>query len=266
MLFLAILYFILGVCVGSFANVLIYRLPIIEIKKTKKKNGECVDEIESIALPSSHCMSCGTPLKWYHNIPIFSWLALGGKCAFCKSKISSQYPIVEFISGLLMLFAFLNESGSFEYLELFKALMLGLLFIILLAMSLIDLRYTAAPTLLLNTSVILSLLYAFSLQGIINASILAGIFALIALTVSLIKKRGVMGSADIYIFACIGSVLGLNLGFFAIFIAALLTLPAYFIAAKSEYELPFIPFLSLGLFIVYCFDDKWLEVLNFIYG
>ena len=76
-----------GISIGSFLNVVIYRLP---------KN-------ESIVLPASHCSKCKVPLKFYHNIPIFSWFYLKGKCAYCNSKISIQYPLIEFGIGVLSL-------------------------------------------------------------------------------------------------------------------------------------------------------------------
>lgn len=77
--------FLTGLCVGSFLNVVILR----------------AFSNESIVLPNSKCPQCQTPLKWYHNIPILSFLILKGKCAFCEEKISLQYPIVELITGLL---------------------------------------------------------------------------------------------------------------------------------------------------------------------
>ena len=70
---------VIGLVFGSFLNVLIARIP----------------NDENVAFPASHCPKCKTPLKFYHNIPLFSWIFLGGKCAFCKEKISLQYPVVE---------------------------------------------------------------------------------------------------------------------------------------------------------------------------
>lgn len=67
-------YFVLGICIASFSNILIYRMPVIAIKKQRAKAGESIGEIESISFPASHCQNCLTPLKWYHVIPIFSWL------------------------------------------------------------------------------------------------------------------------------------------------------------------------------------------------
>ncbi len=82
--------FVMGVCIGSFLNVVILR----------------AFSNESIAFPGSKCPSCQTPLKWYHNIPVFSYLFLKGKCAFCKTDISIQYPIIEMVTGVLFVAIF----------------------------------------------------------------------------------------------------------------------------------------------------------------
>ncbi len=84
--------FVLGLIIGSFLNVVILRTV----------SGE------SIVFPASKCPKCQTPLKWYHNIPVFSYLFLRGKCAFCKEHISIQYPIVELLTGVLFLALFLK--------------------------------------------------------------------------------------------------------------------------------------------------------------
>src|SRR4051812_33030759 len=80
--------FALGACVGSFLNVVIWRLP----------------RGESLSYPPSHCPKCNNTLKWYDNVPVFGWLKLGGKCRFCKNEISPRYPIVEAVTGLLFVF------------------------------------------------------------------------------------------------------------------------------------------------------------------
>ncbi|WP_154571306.1 prepilin peptidase [Campylobacter portucalensis] len=268
---LGIFYFIFGVCIGSFSNVLIYRLP----------------ENKSINFPASHCLKCKTPLKWYHNIPLFSWIFLGGKCAFCKTKISFQYPLIELICGFLMLICMFKEVSNFEivdYFEIYKTFMIGVLFIVLLAMAVIDFRYTAAPSVLLYVAVILSLLYKFNFEGVKFALIFGGgIFILTFLLTKILKKEA-MGEADIYIFACIGAVLGLNLGLLAVFVSAILSLFAFMVVSFlfllkskknniksntqnqniSQYQMPFIPFLSAGLFVVYVFEDKCQLFLKMI--
>ena len=89
---------IVGLCFGSFFNVVILR---------SLSN-------ESIVFPASKCPKCGNALKPWHNIPLLSYLFLRGKCAFCKEKISLQYPVVEFLTMLLFAFSFLKFGFSWK--------------------------------------------------------------------------------------------------------------------------------------------------------
>ena len=82
--------YLVGICIGSFLNVVILR----GLKD------------ENIVFGRSYCPECKNTLKWYMNIPLFSYLFLRGKCAYCKCKISIQYPIVEFLNGILYLYSF----------------------------------------------------------------------------------------------------------------------------------------------------------------
>src|SRR5688572_3261663 len=86
--FYIVFLFLLGACVGSFLNVVVWRLP----------------RGESLITPPSHCPKCDRPLKWYDNLPIVGWIKLGGKCRFCKAPISVRYPIVETVTALLFVF------------------------------------------------------------------------------------------------------------------------------------------------------------------
>lgn len=90
--------FIIGLCIGSFLNVVILR---------------ALSE-ESIVFPASKCPKCQTPLKWWHNIPVLSYILLGGKCAFCKEKISIQYPIVELVTGIIFTLVFIRFGFNVE--------------------------------------------------------------------------------------------------------------------------------------------------------
>lgn len=259
-IYIVVVLAVFGVCVGSFSNVLIYRLP---------RN-------ESINYPASHCPSCNTPLKFYHNIPIFSWLFLGGKCAFCGQKISQVYPIVELFSGALMLvsYFFYERNFSLSLGDYVAIVSLGLCFIMLLALSVIDFRYKAVPDALLNASVCFSLIYGILLNlsnnepfyhNALAAATFALAFWLLRFLVSHFLKREAMGSADIFIAAVIGGVLGFKLGVIAIYIGAVLTLPVYAVVAKRGYELAFVPFLSLGLLVSYIFSTEILKILSFLY-
>ena len=113
-----------GLCVGSFLNVLIYRIP----------KGE-----EFVKTPS-HCMSCGHKLSWYENIPVFSWLLQGGKCRHCGVKLSAQYPIVEVLNGAMWLLTGVIYRGDWLTVGLYCGL-----FSMLLVLSIIDWRTFTIP-------------------------------------------------------------------------------------------------------------------------
>lgn len=115
---LYIVIFLYGIVIGSFLNVLIYRIP-------KKEN---------IVTTRSHCMNCGYQLRWYDLVPLFSYLALGGRCRKCKAHISVQYPVIEALNGVLYLLVFWKYGMSVD------SLVYCLLFSALLALSVIDFR------------------------------------------------------------------------------------------------------------------------------
>lgn len=234
---------IFGLCIGSFLNVAIIRLP---------KN-------ESINLPASHCPICLHPLKWYHNIPLFSWLFLRGKCAFCSSAISLQYPFVELCSALIYTLCYLRLEN------ITQALLVASVFVLLLALSIIDLRYKAVPDALSLPALILAFCVGEPLISLQNALTLMGAFTLLRFLVSALAKKEVMGEADIIIAGIMGALLGIKLGLIAIYISAIIALVAFMIVRKKGYELPFIPFLALGLLFTWLFDTPILHIMELIY-
>lgn len=243
--------FIFGALIGSFLNVVIIRIP----------------RDESVAFPASHCMSCNSPLRAWHNIPIFSWLFLRGKCAFCGTKISIQYPIIELFSALIFLFSALKFGLTFQ------AFGIALTFDLLLALSAIDYRYKMVPdSLNLGAlSVALMSVSSFAQFGYnaTNALLFAGGFSLLRFYVSYIIKKEAMGEADIMIAATMGALLGIKLGLVAIFLGAVLALPALLLTrdeSDESKELPFIPFLAMGCWIVLMFDSYVNNYLVGIYG
>jgi len=239
-----IFYGFIGLAVGSFLNVVIIRVP----------------KGESISLPASHCVTCKHPLKWYHNIPLFSWIFLGGKCAFCKEKISIQYPIIELLTTFIFVFS------AWKVGDIFGTLIISVLFTMLLALSVIDFKYKAVPDCISIPALFVSLFVNDFLVSLNDALLLAGGFSLLRILVSWIIKKEAMGEADIIIAGVIGATVGIELGFAAIYIAALIALPAFMIVKKKGYELPFIPFLALGLYITWIFADQVKIVLDMIYG
>ena len=197
-----VLVTLFGLCIGSFLNVAIIRLP---------KN-------ESINLPASHCPLCLHPLAWYHNVPLFSWIFLRGKCAFCKSHISFQYPLVELSSAFLYAFIYFHLANTLQ------ALLIASVFALLLALSIIDLRYKAVPDALSLPALVLAFCTGDPLVSLQNGLLFMGAFAFLRFFISALAKKEVMGEADIIIAGIIGALLGIKLGLAAIYISAVIAL------------------------------------------
>lgn len=242
--FYIVLFALLGLVIGSFLNVVIFRLP----------------KDENIAFPASHCTSCNKPLKWWHNIPLISYIFLGGKCYYCKEKISLQYPLVEFSSAAIFALSYL-KTGTFT-----QGLIVASVFDLLLALSMIDFRYKAVPDSLNLLALTLAIFSGDILASFTNALLFAGGFTLLRFYVSFAVKKEALGEADIMIAATIGAMLGIKLGLFAIFFSAVIALPVFMVVGKKDIQLPFIPFLALSLFITYFFDGYFLKLLDWLYA
>ena len=250
--------FIFGAVIGSFLNVLILRLPL-------KK---------SVVTPRSSCPSCNHIIAWYYNIPLLSFLFFKGKCAYCKTKISSQYFIVELISAVLTLALFIKLGLSLEFLYM------SLLVYICISLSFIDFKYKAVPDYLLLIVLILSFFAtSFSLlDSFKNAFTFTGAFVLLNFVITFyiqnikakilkdedLKTQEALGEGDIPIIATIAVVLGVKGGLLAIFLAAIFAIipSIYSNLVKKEIQTPFIPYLIIGMLSVYFFDlENILKVL-----
>jgi leader peptidase (prepilin peptidase)/N-methyltransferase len=234
-----------GLLFGSFLNVLILRIP----------------KEESVVFPASHCPKCNNDLKWWHNIPLLSWLLLGGKCAFCKEKISFQYPLIEFSSALIFLLSYIKAG------DMTHGVVIGLVFALLLGLSVIDFRYKAVPD-SLNLAALSLAIFSSSaiLTNFTNALLFAGGFSLLRFYVSFAAKKEALGEADIMIAATIGAMVGIKLGLVAIFLSAIIALPVFIYIKERDYEVPFIPFLAIALFLVTLFEDFFNELWTLMYG
>ena len=232
--------FLFGILIGSFLNVVIYRVP---------KN-------ENIAFPASKCQSCQTPLKWYHNIPIFSWLALGGKCAFCKDSIAKQYPIVEFVTGLIFVMLFM-KVGMVWHLPFITAS-----FAALFVLVMIDFKYMAVPDSVNFAALLFALVQPDFLNAMMYAAIAAGGLYLIGVFSSLLARKQAMGGADVIVAGTMGALLGFPNFFVAIFLSAVLAMiPAMIWRNKG---VPFVPFLALATFLVYIYNTQAKQLLEII--
>ena len=186
---------IIGLCLGSFFNVVILR---------SLSN-------ESIVFPASKCPKCRHKLYWWHNIPVFSYLILRGKCYFCKDKISIQYPIVELLTMLLFAFAFIKFGIS-----------LKTIFVILWLSGFIIMTTTDLKAKLVDCNIaiamgILGLIYHFissGLDGFVSSvlGLIAGavILEIIARTGYIFAGTRAMGEADTYVAGALGAMFGIQ--------------------------------------------------------
>jgi leader peptidase (prepilin peptidase)/N-methyltransferase len=236
---LNIYLFLLGLIIGSFLNVIIYRLP------AKK----------SINTPPSHCPECGTRLKVIDLIPVLSFFSTGGKCRYCNTKISIQYPLVELLTGFLFLFTYLKFGFSvqlFIYLLLISAL---------IAITFIDYKYMIIPNKITYPLIVISLLSAIIFNHITFFQSLLGIFipTSLLLIIALIFKGG-MGMGDVKLAAAIGGFLGWSYTLAGIFIGSLLgsiiglSLMGLGIIERKT-RIPFGPFICIGAVIMIFFGE-----------
>ena len=238
-----ILIALLGLAIGSFLNVVIHRIP----------------REENIAWPGSHCPKCGEKLRWYHNIPLLSWLTLRGRCAYCREPISFRYPLIELINALLWLVLYL-KVGPVWYFPFVAAS-----FSALLALSAIDFEYFAVPDSVNFFALVMALVQPSFLYARRDAALAAGGLWLLAWIIGKATRKEAMGGADVIVAGTMAALLGLPGFFIALFVAALLAIVPSLMAKDTM--VPFVPFLAMGTLIVYLYDQPIMQALeHYIYG
>ena len=151
-----IFFFLGGLIVGSFLNTVIYRLPLIMGYEEKD-----ISFIKfNLAYPASHCPNCESKLPFYLNIPLLSFIWLKGRCSFCKDKISTQYPLIELVTGILFSWIALNS------LDLLQSSILCIFFSALLVLSVIDSKFQLVPSPISLSLIVIALLYNFLLNEV----------------------------------------------------------------------------------------------------
>jgi leader peptidase (prepilin peptidase)/N-methyltransferase len=222
---------VLGLMIGSFVNVLILRLPAEE----------------SVVVPGSRCPRCGTPLRWYHNVPLASWMALGGRCAFCKEPISWQYPAVEASTALIWGANVAVYGATPEAVRAIAFLTL------LLAIAVADARFYVIPDELSLGGAVLGVVLSLLSGGptlvgsLVGGLVGGGVLWIVAVVGTWALRREAMGGGDIKLMAMIGAFLGWKGALLTIFLGALVgTLVFVPIAWKTDKLVPFGLFLALG--------------------
>lgn len=245
---IVITIFLLGLLLGSFFNVCIYRIP----------------REESIAFPPSHCAACGHTLHWTDLFPVFSFLLLRGKCRYCQDRISFQYPLVELLTaaGFLFVYYLYGISGDF--------LVYAFLTSILIIATFIDLEHQIIPDGLVITGFVgggiflLAGLSTYWLDGLLGALAGGGFFLAVAYLSEWILKKEGMGGGDIKLMAMIGLILGWRMTLLGIllsvYIGGIIGGGLLLLRIKKRGEhIPFGPFIALGTLGSAFFGRQLLE-------
>lgn len=239
---------IFGAIVGSFLNVCIFRIP---------KN-------ESIVIPGSHCPNCNTPIKFYDNIPILSYILLGARCRYCKHSISIQYPIVEVITTISSFLIFIKFGISTDYFVYFFFICA------LIILTVIDLYHQIIPDVISLPGIVVGLLASLIirnvsfLESLIGMILGGGSLFLIAVAYQWLFKKEGMGGGDIKLLAMIGAFLGWKSVFITIilssFIGSIVGIILISIKGKDfKYAIPFGPFLSIGAAISLFYQKEIID-------
>ncbi len=240
-IYFTVLIFLLGLLVGSFLNVCIYRIPLGE----------------NIAISRSHCMKCGHKLKWFELIPLFSWIIQGGKCRACKEKISIQYPLIEAGNALSWLIILL--IWGLRPITAVYCLCASCMIVI----SVIDER---------TKEINLGLNIFIAVLGIISVAIdynnwiyhLIGAFVVSVpfLIIVIVSKERAMGLGDVYLMAGSGLLLGWKHVLLATVLGCALGSVIHLIRMKVSdkgKELAFGPYLCLGIYLSILFGNPILS-------
>lgn len=246
--------FILGVCIGSFLNVVIDRLPIILEMQwnilAREQLGLQLEEKHTkfnLHYPMSHCPNCNKKIKYYHNIPVLSYILLSGKCVECKKKIDIIYPLVELITAILSILFFFKFGLSIQFL----GVLIFSFFLIILAF--IDIKKKLLPDILTLMLLWIGLLFNLrdtfvSLQDAVLGVIIAYIFLWIVVKIFFfITKKDGMGLGDLKLFSALGAWLGVDSLVTIIFLSSLLAFIGFILLKnKINDQMPFGPYLSFA--------------------
>ena len=249
---------IVGLAVGSFLNVVIYRLP--------RNIG--------FFMARSVCPSCSQQLKWYHNIPLLSYLVLGGKCGFCKTRISLRYPLIELVNALAYMHFYWHRGISVEF------FIYCLLSTSLIVVFFIDLDFMIIPDSITLPGIVLGLVVSFVpggldwLDSLIGLLVGGGALWFIAVLGEWLFKKESMGGGDIKLVAMLGAFLGwqkiLLIFISSAFIGLVVSIAVMAVSSKLRKErvIPFGPFLALAAMLAICYGEQIINfyICNFLHS
>lgn len=244
--------FVFGAIIGSFLNVCIARLP----------------DGRSVVMPPSHCPKCQTYLSWYENIPVLSYLVLGGRCRTCKIRISPIYPAVEVLTGALALALFLRLGPTLAFAGYFAFAAA------LVVITFIDLDHQIIPDVISLPGIVVGLAFSLVSPLVTPLDAILGVLAGggVLLSVAWLYKtfRGMegMGGGDIKLLAMIGAFLGWQSIFVTLFVGSVIgsiigVVVMLYEGADTKLAIPFGPFLAGGALVYLFWGDR---ILAFYFG
>lgn len=263
---------LLGLVIGSFLNVIIHRWP----------------RDESIVLPASHCGSCGTAIKPYDNIPLLSYVLLGGKCRACKQPIPVRYPLVEAVTGALFVAVLVVKGPGLESVcdLVFVAMLVPLIFI--------DAEWQLLPSAITHTGLVFALgarilvpnlvgmsssmfggawLFGISASpdwfisftgAALGATFGGGLLFVVSVAYRLIRKREGLGLGDVSMMCMVGAYLGWELTLLTILLGSLLGAVTGLVILRgeklAEFKLPFGVFLGICAIVSLLFGERLIAL------
>lgn len=242
---LYIIIFLYGIVIGSFLNVLIYRIPIKE----------------NIATDRSHCMTCGAKIKWYDLVPLVSYMFLRGKCRNCGTKISMQYPLIEGINGCGYVLIFAVNGFSWQ------SILLCITYSILIVISVIDFRTYEIPVVLNIGIAVLGVVQILldvenRLDYLIGFCAVSGFMLMVLLLGRAIKGVDAFGGGDIKLMAAAGLLLGYQNIILAFLIGCILGAVIHSIRMKvsgEDHVLAFGPYLCAGICVAMLYGSTMIQ-------
>lgn len=244
----SILIFLFGLVFGSFANVIIHRLP----------------QGESVIFPASRCPHCSKKILFYHNVPILSWIFLRGKCSSCGTKISWRYPFVEILMASLFVLIYLKHGVSWSFLEHM------ILIFALVVLTFIDFDHMILPNEITLSGVVVGFVFSFFnperevLDAFLGIFLGGGFLWGTAFFYERLTKKEGLGGGDIKLLAMLGAFLGWQSVFFIILTSSVIGLLCgvpYLIYRRSrisETPIPFGPYICISA-CIYIFFGKFIS-------
>lgn len=237
---------LVGGVVGSFLNVCLSRLP----------------EGESVITPRSRCPACGAGIAWYDNVPVVSFALLGGRCRGCRTAISWQYPIIEFVTAVLWVAAAVQYGASVP------ALSMAAFFTLLLGIALIDARHFIIPDQFSITGAILGLGFAAVPGGfpftdaLLGAAVGYALMGIVAVGGKAVFRKPALGTGDIFMMGMVGAFLGISGVLLTVLLGSVLGLvigvPVMAIGGRLRRQGTYLPlgtFLAMGAAVTHAWGD-----------